>query len=695
MKPGPSKYIDRELSWLDFNVRVLEMAEDQSIPLLERIKFLAIFHSNLDEFFMVRVATLKRRIDRGHNNHLASGLTPKELLREIHGRVKEFQKRVNFLLTTELNHELNKHGITRVSWDSLSDTEKSALTEKFEREILPILTPLAVDPAHPFPHISGLSLNLGIFVKEKDQEPRFVRVKVPSNLPRLIKIGENDDSYLLQEDLIAEHLEMLLPGEEIEDFYLFRVTRNQDIDLDEDESEDLLSSVEEELLRRKFGVPVRLEVEHGIDQRILDKLIDELEINSSDVIKSVPPLDLTLFFEIYELDFPELKYPPFKNVLPAGFSDIELDDYDAFFAKLREKEFLLHHPMHSFTGTVGRFIESAARDPKVLAIKQTLYRTSGDSPIMHALIEAAQSGKQVLAVIEIRARFDEQANVRWVRKLEDAGAHVVYGMLNMKTHAKASLVVRKEDEGLVLYSHMGTGNYHPKTARFYDDLGLLSSDSILGSDLMSLFNQLSGMASDTNYKRILVAPKFLREELTEKIRRERKNHLNGMPSSIKWKVNSLLDEEIIEELYLAAKDGVKIDLVTRGICAYRLSHVTTGNVRIRSILGRFLEHSRIYYFHNNGTPEYFIGSADIMDRNLNRRIETLVSIVRPDHQSELDQILNSSFYDQFSHWQMDSNDQWHHLKGKTKSDSRITNASYEEFDYQSFFIKKITEGQLN
>lgn len=643
---------------------------------------------------MVRVATLKRRIERGHNNHLVSGFTPKELLREIHSKVKEFQKRVNFLLASELNHELNKHGITRVSWDSLSEMEKGMLTQKFEREILPILTPLAVDPAHPFPHISGLSLNLGIFVKEKNQEPRFVRVKVPSNLPRLIKISENDDSYLLQEDLIAEHLDMLLPGEEIEDFYLFRVTRNQDLDLDEDESEDLLSSIEEELLRRKFGVPVRLEVEHGIDHRILNRLVNELEIEASDVIKSVPPLDLTFFFEIYELDFPELKFHPFKNVLPTGFSEIELDDYDAFFAKLRDNEILLHHPMHSFTGTVGRFIESAARDPKVLAIKQTFYRTSGDSPIMHSLIEAAQSGKQVLAVIEIRARFDEQANVRWVRKLEDAGAHVVYGMLNMKTHAKASLVVRKENEGLALYSHMGTGNYHPKTARFYDDLGLLSADQVLGSDLMSLFNQLSGMASDTNYKRILVAPKYLRKELTEKIRRERKNHMNGLPSLIKWKVNSLLDEEIIEELYLAAKDGVKIDLVTRGICAFRLSHVSMGNVRVRSILGRFLEHSRVYYFHNNGSSEYFIGSADIMDRNLNRRIETLVSIVRPEHRVELDQVLDCSFDDRFNHWQMDLNDHWQHLKGKNKTDMKMQVASYEEFDYQNFFIKKITERNL-
>ncbi|MFM8448368.1 MAG: RNA degradosome polyphosphate kinase, partial [Candidatus Nanopelagicaceae bacterium] len=386
MKPGPNQYIDRELSWLDFNTRVLELAEDQNIPLLERVKFLAIFHSNLDEFFMVRVASLRRRIERGNNSILTSGHTPRELLREIHSKVKELNKRVHFLIEKDINIELNKHGIQRVKWDSLSDSEKNELTEKFKKQILPILTPLAVDPAHPFPHISGLSLNLGIFIHQPNEEPRFVRVKVPSNLPRLIMVSENDDSYLLLEDLIAEHLSLILPGTEIDDFYFFRVTRNQDLDLDEDESDDLLSSMEEELLRRKFGVPVRLEVETGIDQRLLDRLLEELEITPGDVIKSDPPLDQTFGFEIYELDFPELKYPPFKNSLPGKLDEIPINDFDAFFGRIRESELLLHHPMHSFTGSVVRFIESAAQDPKVLAIKQTLYRTSGDSPIVHALI---------------------------------------------------------------------------------------------------------------------------------------------------------------------------------------------------------------------------------------------------------------------------------------------------------------------
>jgi polyphosphate kinase len=682
VKPGPNQYIDRELSWLDFNTRVLELAEDQNIPLLERVKFLAIFHSNLDEFFMVRVASLRRRIERGNNSILTSGHTPRELLREIHSKVKELNKRVHFLIEKDINIELNKHGIQRVKWDSLSDSEKNELTEKFKKQILPILTPLAVDPAHPFPHISGLSLNLGIFIHQLNEEPRFVRVKVPSNLPRLIMVSENDDSFLLLEDLIAEHLSLILPGTEIDDFYFFRVTRNQDLDLDEDESDDLLSSMEEELLRRKFGVPVRLEVETGIDQRLLDRLLDELEITPGDVIKSDPPLDQTFGFEIYELDFPELKYPPFKNSLPGKLDEIPINDFDAFFGRIRESELLLHHPMHSFTGSVVRFIESAAQDPKVLAIKQTLYRTSGDSPIMNALIEAAESGKQVLAVIEIRARFDELANVKWARKLEEAGVHVVYGMLNMKTHAKASLVVRREDNGLVLYSHMGTGNYHPKTARFYDDLGILSADPILGKDLMYLFNQLSGLATESDFKRLLVAPRYMRKGFVERIRREKAHHLSGKPSYIRWKVNSLLDEEIITELYEAAKAGVKIDLIVRGICAFRLSKVADfQNVRICSLLGRFLEHSRIYYFHNDGQSEILIGSADIMDRNLNRRIETLVKVNDYAHKEQLTHILDMSFNSEFIHWEMDENDHWHHVSKNSGGENLK--------DYQQYFLERV------
>jgi polyphosphate kinase len=681
VKPGYTNFIDREISWIDFNTRVLELAEDQSIPLLERIKFLAIFHSNLDEFFMVRVSSLKRRIDRGEAILLSSGFTPKELLREIHGKIKELNKRIQFLIEKDLLPQLKSHGIYQANWNSLSKSEQENLTLRFSNEILPILTPLAVDSAHPFPHISGLSLNLGIIITSANFEHRFVRLKVPSNVPRLIQIGENDYSYVLLEDLIAEHLDLLLPGAEIEDFYFFRVTRNEDLSLDEEESEDLLSTMEEELLRRKFGVPVRLEVESGIDPRILEKLVEELEIDQSDVFKNQPPLDQTFGFEIYELDLPELKFKPFSSDLPAHLDEIPYLDFDSFYSRIREQEILLHHPMHSFTGTVVRFIKSAAEDPKVLAIKQTLYRTSGDSPIMHALIDAAEAGKQVLAVIEIRARFDEQANVKWARKLEDAGVHVVYGILNTKIHAKASLVIRREEEGIVLYSHMGTGNYHPKTARFYDDMGIISADQSLGRDLISFFNQLSGLSSEASYARLLVAPKELRKSLIEKIRRERENHLAGKPSYIRWKVNSLLDEQIIDELYEAAKTGVKIDLIVRGICSFRMSVVSrTQTVRIRSILGRFLEHSRIYYFHNNSHPEIYIGSADIMQRNLDRRFETLVSIESDNHKAEIVKIIDASFSNEFMHWALQDDDKWAHFRHSSNGDLLL--------DFQESYLER-------
>jgi polyphosphate kinase len=659
----PDSFIDRELSWLDFNVRVLELAEDQSLPLLERVKFLAIFSSNLDEFFMVRVANLKRRIELGQGNP-ESMSAPSEILREIRSRVKELNKRVHYLLAHDLDQQLIDNGIVRETWDSLSDSEQQNLTKKFLSEILPILTPLAVDPAHPFPHISGLSLNLGMLIHEPNHEPRLVRVKVPPNLSRLIRLNENENSYILLEDVISEHLSMLLPGVDVEDFYFFRVTRNQDLELDEDETDDLLSSVEDELLKRKFGAPVRLEVEIGVDNRLLERLIEELEISKVEVYKLAPPLDLTLFFEMYKFDLPQLKYGLSKSILPRPIQEVQGQGADAFFSKMRDGEILLHHPRHSFTGTVVKFLELAAADPKVLAIKQTLYRTSGDSPIIDALIDAARSGKQVLAVIELRARFDEQANVKWAKQLEDAGVHVVFGVINMKTHAKASLIIRREESGLVTYSHMGTGNYNPSTARFYDDLGLLSADQVLGRDLIALFNQISSLTVETDYQRILVAPNYLKQELINLIRREAENHLSGQAGLIRFKMNSLVDHELIEELYLASKKGVQIELVVRGICSFRMSEVAKyQNVRIRSILGRFLEHSRIYSFRNSGNPEFFIGSADLMDRNLNRRIETLVRVEDLRHKGYLDQIFSNSFSDSILHWWMDDSDKWRKSHG--------------------------------
>ncbi len=677
-----SNFIDRDLSWLDFNTRVLELAENQKLPLLERVKFLAIYSSNLDEFFMVRVASLKRKIEYGNNDPLISGLTPRELLSAIHSKVRILQDRVSYLLINDLKPRLTNEGIKRVSWDSLSDAEKAPLTDKFVREIFPVLTPLASDPAHPFPHISGLSLNLGIIGRNSaNGEEQFVRVKVPSNVSRMVRINDHDFSYILLEDLIAEHLHHLLAGVKIEEIYFFRVTRNQDLDIDEDDADDLLESLEEELSRRKFGAAVRMEVEQGVSSRLLQKLTEELEIENHEVFTHKPPLDLTYLFEMSGLDLPHLKDIPLRSVQPHRLEDIDRHDAEAYFSAIREGEILLHHPYQTFTSTVTRFVELAAQDPKVLAIKQTLYRTSGDSQIMKSLIEAAKAGKQVLAVIELRARFDEQANVRWAKKLEDAGAHVVYGVLGLKTHAKASLVVRREEHGLTVYSHIGTGNYNPKTARIYDDLGILSADQVLGQDLLKLFNHLSGVHSESLYSRLLVAPHGIRQSLMEKIERERRNHLEGEPSQIRWKINSLVDNQMIEALYAAAKDGVLIELFVRGACSFRLSKVAKfNNVRVRSILGRFLEHSRIYNFHNGGNPEFFIGSADIMERNLDRRVEALIRIDQEEHKAELRTILDLSASPRFRMWEMTEDDSWHYIKNGPEGKSLE--------DFQEYFIER-------
>jgi len=682
VKNAQNDFIDRDLSWLDFNTRVLELAENQKLPLLERVKFLAIYSSNLDEFFMVRVASLKRKIEYGNNDQLISGLTPKELLSAIHSKVRVLQDRVSFLLINDLKPRLAEQGIRRVKWDSLSDAEKVPLTEKFVREIFPVLTPLASDPAHPFPHISGLSLNLGIIGRNANTgEEQFVRVKVPSNVSRMVRINDSDFSYVLLEDLIAEHLHLLLPGAKMEEIYFFRVTRNQDLDIDEDDADDLLESLEEELSRRKFGAAVRMEVEQGVAPRLLEKLTEELEISSTEVFIHKPPLDLTYLFEMSGIDLPQHKDAPLRSVQPHPLEDIDRHDADAFFSAIREGEILLHHPYQTFTSTVTRFVELAAQDPKVLAIKQTLYRTSGDSQIMKSLIEAAKAGKQVLAVIELRARFDEQANVRWAKKLEDAGAHVVYGVLGLKTHAKASLVVRKEEHGLTVYSHIGTGNYNPKTARIYDDLGIMSADQALGQDLLTLFNHLSGVHSESHYSRLLVAPHGIRSSLLEKIERERRNHLDGKPSQIRWKVNSLVDNQMIEALYAAAKDGVPIDLLVRGACSFRMSKVAKfRNVRVRSILGRFLEHSRIYSFHNGGSPEYYIGSADIMERNLDRRVEALIRVDEIAHQDALRTILDLSASPRFRMWEMSEDDTWHYIKNGPEGKSLE--------DFQEYFIER-------
>ena len=662
MKDSSANYQDRELTWLDFDTRVLELSEDPTIPLLERVRFLAIFSSNLDEFFMVRVASIKSKIERGVNTPNSAGYTPKELLKIVLQRTEELVNIQAERFRDVIIPELRAHGIEFLKIAELSESEREHMKDYYNKRIFPVLTPLVVDPSHPFPYISGLSLNIGVNIESsEDQDISFARVKVPSNLPRFIRTSDTSSfRFVLIDELIAEHLSELFPGVTLKDHFFFRVTRNQDLDLDEDETDDILETMEKELTRRRFGPPVRLEVDKVINLEVLNELMDELQIEPLDVLKYDSPLDLRSLNQIADLDFPELKYKPFRSETAPELRDVDPDSTDSYFSALRKGEILLHHPYQSFTTSVVKFLENAAQDPHVLAIKQTLYRTSGDSPIVEALIEAAEAGKQVLAVIEIRARFDEMANVRWARKLEEVGVHVVYGLMGLKTHAKLSLVVREEGDTLRRYCHVGTGNYNPKTARFYDDLGILSADPVLGDDLSRLFNELSGYSTKHEYTRLLVAPHSMRKSLIAKIKRETRHHLDGKPAWIRLKLNSLLDEEIIDSLYEAADAGVKVEIVVRGICSIRLNTQTRReNIKVRSILGRFLEHSRIYYFRNDGAEDYFIGSADMMHRNLDRRVEALVHIESEKHKSRLQGILDDSMSDQYSTWKLTDDNQWH------------------------------------
>ena len=681
--PDAEHLIDREISWLSFNERVLELAEDEAIPLLERVRFLTIFASNLDEFYMVRVASVLGKIETNPNLVNSAGYTPAELLSAISVRAGELTRRHANLFKNKIAAELKANKIEVIRWDDLSDEERSYVSRIFSDRIFPVLTPLAVDPSHPFPYISGLSLNLAVIVKNpKTSEEYFARVKVPPILSRFISVSPAPQStrFLPLEDLISIHLQELFPGMLIEDHYTFRITRNQDIDLDEEDSEDLLTSLEQELARRRFGPPVRLEIESGVGEKLRNKLCEQLDINPANVFSLPAPLNLVDLSKIADLDLPKLKYPPFRSRTVAALREVDSEEPDLFFAAIRQGEILLHHPYESFTSSVVQFLQHAAEDPDVLAIKQTLYRTSGDSQIIEALIEAAEAGKQVLAVIELRARFDEQANVRWARKLEAAGVHVVYGLMGLKTHAKLSLVVRDEAQGLRLYCHMGTGNYNPKTARFYEDLGILSADPLLTEDLTKLFNQLSGFAPHSTYSRLLVAPRTLRSGLLEKIANETAMAKAGRPSGIQMKLNSLLDEEFVEALYTASQAGVKVDLVVRGISSIKPGIPgLSDNVRVRSLLGRFLEHSRIYHFVNGGDDEFWIGSADLMHRNLDRRVESLVRIERPVHKASLQEIFDLSLSEETASWHQD--------QGSWKNVTKNSNGEPLQ-DLQSLYIKR-------
>ncbi|WP_082812715.1 RNA degradosome polyphosphate kinase [Cellulomonas timonensis] len=682
------RFLDRELSWLAFNQRVLELAEDPSQPLLERVRYLAIFSSNLDEFFMVRVAGLKRRIATGLAVTAASGLSPRQVLEAISVRAHELVARHARVFADEVQPALAAEGITIVRWDDLGDAEQDRLRKFFRRQIFPVLTPLAVDPAHPFPYISGLSLNLAVVVTNPTTgKEHFARVKVPPLLPRYIAVDARGrpsapstqagtletgpTSFVPVEDVISQHLDQLFPGMDIVEHHTFRVTRNEDVEVEEDDAENLLQAMEKELLRRRFGPPVRLELADGISPRIRQLLVRELGVVEEEVYQVPAPLDHTGLNLIADLDRPDLQYPHFVPSTHRHLAEVESATPTDVFAAIRERDILLHHPYDSFSTSVQTFLQQAAADPQVLAIKQTLYRTSGDSPIVDALIDAAEAGKQVLALVEIKARFDEQANISWARKLEQAGVHVVYGIVGLKTHCKLSLVVRQEADGLRRYCHIGTGNYNPKTARIYTDLGLLTCDPDVGQDLTRLFNQLSGYAPKSRFHRLLVAPRSVRTGLVERIEREAQAARDGRPAWIKIKVNSMVDEAVIDALYRASQAGVPVDLVVRGICALRPGVPgLSDTIRVRSILGRFLEHSRIFAFAaSDGVPtgagqpvdpgpEVFIGSADLMHRNLDRRVEALVRITDPEETAELVGLIDESVDPGVSSWHLAADGSW-------------------------------------
>jgi polyphosphate kinase len=657
------RFLDRELSWLAFNQRVLEMAEDPNLYLLERVNFLAIFASNLDEFFMVRVAGLKRRIATGLAITSASGLSPQEVLTQISVEAHRLQERHAKVFIDDIKPQLKEKGIKVVRWTALEASEKASLGEYFQNQIFPVLTPLAVDPAHPFPYISGLSLNLAVVIRNNSTgKEHFARVKVPPLLPRFVRIpgntGVQDVRFVPLEDIIGEFLGQLFPGMEVLQHHTFRVTRNEDLEVDEDEGENLLVALEKELLRRRFGPPVRLEVANDINPQVLELLIRELDINEEDVYHLPSPLDLTGLFEISGIKRPELHFPPHQVITNRFLKPVE-DDTISIFNAMRQRDILLHHPYESFATSVQAFVEEAAADPKVLAIKQTLYRTSGDSPIVDALIAAAEAGKQVLALVEIKARFDEQNNIAWARKLEQAGVHVVYGIVGLKTHCKLALVIRQEGNQLRRYCHIGTGNYNPKTARFYEDYGILTSRESVGEDLTKLFNQLSGYAPDATFKTLLVSPNGVREGLTERIEREIEFKREGKPAHISLKMNSLVDEQIIDSLYRASCAGVTIDVLVRGMCALKPGVPgLSENIRVRSVLGRYLEHSRIFSFTGGGDPAVFIGSADMMHRNLDRRVEALVRLSQPDHIREMNALFELAMSDAAATWHLGADGAW-------------------------------------
>ncbi|MBQ0897471.1 RNA degradosome polyphosphate kinase, partial [Micromonospora sp. U56] len=655
------RFLNRELSWLDFNARVLALAEDPRTPLLERAKFLAIFASNLDEFFMVRVAGLKRRLSAGLPVRGGDRLPLRTQLELITEKTAELVGRHAACFVEDVLPKLAAEDVRILRWAELDDPERERLRTYFREHIFPVLTPLAVDPAHPFPYISGRSLNLAVAVRDPDGGSElFARVKVPNNVPRFVRVAREQPGLrmLPVEELISVHLSQLFSGMQVVECHLFRVTRNAEVEVDEDRDEDLLQALERELARRRFGPPVRLEVAASISDHMLELLVRELDMDGHDVLRVPGLLDLSALWQLYgEADRPDLKDPPFVPATHPRLAEGEVPR--SVFATLRDGDVLVHHPYHSFATSVQRFVEQAAADPNVLAIKQTLYRTSGDSPIVDALVDAAAAGKQVVVLVEVKARFDEVANIGWARTLERAGCHVVYGLVGLKTHCKTALVVRQEGNQIRRYCHIGTGNYHPKTARLYEDFGVLTADPEIGADLTDLFNVLTGYSRQTAYRRLLVAPQGIRSGLIERIEREIHHVRLGMPGLVQFKVNALVDEEITDALYRASRAGVHVDLLIRGMCTLRPGVPgLSDNIRVRSILGRFLEHSRIFRFGNNGDAEFWMGSADLMHRNLDRRVEALVQVSDPVARAELDHVLSAAFSPEVDSFELAGDGTW-------------------------------------
>jgi polyphosphate kinase len=650
-----TRYLNRELSWLDFNERVLALAEDTRLALLERAKFLAIYSTNLDEFFQVRVAALKDQLAAGLPPTAPDGMGPLDQLRAIRERVNEHMSRLSKAFLEGVVPALADVGIRLSDWQSLDDDDREYLVEVFQQRIFPVLTPLAVDPGHPFPHISDLSLNLAVIVHDPvTGERRFARVKVPQLLSRFVVMPDGE-RFVPLEQVIAAHLDQLFPGMVTEGHFPFRVTRNADSTLDEEEADDLLAAVEIELRRRRRGRAVRLEIDTTMTEELRDLLLRELQLSPSDVYVVEGPIDLGGLWSVYELERPELKDEPWVPTTQPRLASDEDAPVDLF-AVLRDGDILVHHPYDSFTTSVEAFIKRAAADPDVLAIKQTLYRTSGDSPIVKALIRAAERGKQVAVLVEVKARFDEQANITWAKALEDAGVHVVYGVIGFKTHSKTALVVRQEEEGIRRYCHIGTGNYNPKTARLYEDIGLLSADQQLGADLTDLFNFLTGYSRQVGYRKLLLAPIGLRDRIIEMIEAEA---ARGPDGRIILKMNGLDDPAIIDALYAASAAGVPIDLIIRSICCLRPGVPgLSETIRVRSIVGRYLEHSRIFYFGTGGQGAWYVGSADLRARNLDRRIEVVVPVEDEALQRRLQEILDVNIADHSLAWELRPDGVW-------------------------------------